>query len=562
MYILSICDGHNASVALSKNGEVVFAISEERLTREKNYFGWPAVSLAHIDENYINLASIDKVVMYREDVADYLAFLIPEHIESSSAKDIWKKTITRVSLKARPVVNNSLFESWLRRYYSKKLGVSSNKLVLLNHHKAHAYAAFSEISACTEKWLHFVLDAEGDGISTSVLHFRDGDLDVVSSNDRHNSLGHFYSQITSYLGMKPNQHEFKVMGLEPYADRDSKGFKSCYQKFSDIIKLKDGKICFSISPATLKFKRYLYKNLPGERFDNVAAAAQIILEDIVIAYVKYWMNKQSIFRISMSGGVAMNVKLMQRLYEQDDINEIYVVPSSGDESCVLGCSNFFALSSGLELKKMGNLYLGVERNFEKEVESLKERRPDLLIEHYKDIDTEVAKLLFDGYVVARVCGRDEFGARALGNRSILANPRESKVIDLINKQVKDRDFWMPFTPSILIEKKDDLILNPRNYEATYMNITFNSTDYAQDVMPASLHPWDKTVRPQFVSKEQNASYHRLISKFYEFSGIPSVLNTSFNLHGDPNASSASDAIHAFDHSGLMFLQIDNYLIRK
>lgn len=562
MYILSICDGHNASVSLSKDGEVIFAISEERLTRKKNHFGWPATSLKHINENFISLTDIDKVVMYREDVADYLAFLIPEHIESSIFRSIWKKTISRISLKARRVVNNSLFKFWLLRYYSKKLGVSFDKIVLLNHHKSHAYASFSEISACSEKWLHFVLDGEGDGISTSVLKFDDSDLEIISSSNRHNSLGHFYSQITSYLGMKPNQHEFKVMGLEPYADRDSKGFKSCYKKFNDILKFEDGKICFSISPARPKFKEYLYKNFPGERFDNIAAAAQIILEDIAIAYVKYWMNKQSIYRISMSGGVSMNVKLMQRLYEQDDIEEIYVVPSSGDETCVLGCSNFLALKNGLELKKMKNLYLGVERNFDKEIEDLIDQRSDLSIELYEDIDTEVAKLLLAGKVVARVCGRDEFGARALGNRSILANPKESKVIDLINKQVKDRDFWMPFTPSVLTEKKDDLVLNPRKYDATYMNITFNSTEYAQEVMPASLHPWDKTVRPQFVYKEQNASYHRLISKFYEFSGIPCLLNTSFNLHGEPNVSSAFDAIYAFDQSGLMFLQIENYLIRK
>lgn len=562
MYTLSISDGHNASVSLSKNGEVVFAISEERLTRKKNHFGWPSSTLKHIDENYVTLTDIDKVVMYREDVADYLVFLIPEHIKSTVIKKIWEKTISRISLRVRNAVNNSLFKYFLLRYYSKKLGVSPDKIVFLNHHKSHAYASFTEISACSEKWLHFVLDGEGDGISTSVSKFEDDDLEIISSNNRHNSLGHFYSQITSYLGMKPNQHEFKVMGLEPYADRDSSGFKSCYKKFNDILKFKDGKIRFSISPARPIFKEYLYKNFPGERFDNVAAAAQIILEDIVIAYVKYWMNKQSIFRVSMSGGVAMNVKLMQRLYEQDDIEEIYVVPSSGDETCVLGCSNFLALKNGLELKKMKNLYLGVERNFEKEVGDLIRQRSDLSIERFKDIDTEVAKLLFDGNVVARVCGRDEFGARALGNRSILANPSESKVIDLINKQVKDRDFWMPFTPSVLTEKKDDVVLNPRNYDATYMNITFNSTDYAQEVMSASLHPWDKTVRPQFVCKKQNASYHRLISKFYEFSGIPSLLNTSFNLHGEPNVSSAADAIHAFDKSDLMFLQIEDYLIRK
>ena len=473
-YTLAICDGHNASVALSKNGKVEFAISEERLTRIKNHFGWPAMSIDHVNKNYVNKKDIDEVVLYREEAADYLAFLLPEHISSNALKWIWKKSITRLALRFRKFMNNRFFKGRIALYYSRKLGIPVEKIKFLNHHRAHAFAAFSEIDMNDRSWLHFVFDAEGDGDSTSIFKSSNYEMSLVSSCNRHNSLGHFYSQITSHLGMKPNQHEFKVMGLEPYADRGSKGFQSCYQKFSDIIAFEAGQIKFKISPATRNFSNYLKSHFYGERFDNVAAAAQVILEDLVIEYVKFWIQELSIFNISLSGGVAMNVKLMQRLYDIPDIEEIYIVPSSGDESCVIGCLNFGSVKNMITPTKLSNLYLGVERNFDAELDKVNNQRSGIQIEFHEQIEDQVAQLLNQGKVVARVCGRDEFGARALGNRSIMANPNDSSVIDLINKQVKNRDFWMPFTPSILYEKKDQLVINPRKYDAFYMNITFNS----------------------------------------------------------------------------------------
>ena len=322
----------------------------------------------------------------------------------------------------------------------------------MNHHKSHAYAAFSEIDL-NDQWLHFVLDAEGDGISASVLSQKNNGLVFLSKSDRHNSFGHFYAQITRFLGMKPNQHEFKVMGLEPYADRSSRGFQSCYKKFADLIYIHKGKIRFKISPSTKKFNKFLKENFINERFDNVAAAAQVILEERVLEYVKYWMKKHHVYQISMSGGVSMNVKLMQRLYECKEVKEIYVVPSSGDESCVLGCSNYHALMNKHKLKRLDSLYLGVDRDLDSEVKFLENQRSDLIFEYCENIEDKVAKLLHSGEVVARVNGRDEFGARALGNRSILANPNSPEVIDLINKQVKNRDFWMPFTHRYCMKKK-------------------------------------------------------------------------------------------------------------
>ena len=220
----------------------------------------------------------------------------------------------------------------------------------------------------------------------------------------------------------------------------------------------------------------------------MAAAAQVILEERVLEYVKYWMKKHHVYQISMSGGVSMNVKLMQRLYECKEVKEIYVVPSSGDESCVLGCSNYHALMNKHKLKRLDSLYLGVDRDLDSEVKFLENQRSDLIFEYCENIEDKVAKLLHSGEVVARVNGRDEFGARALGNRSILANPNSPEVIDLINKQVKNRDFWMPFTPSILYEEKDKLVVNPKGYDAKYMNITFNSTELAKQTiqLPCTL----------------------------------------------------------------------------
>lgn len=561
MKILSICDGHNASVALSIDGEVVFAISEERLTREKNYFGWPKESLEYIHNNICSLQSVDRFVFYRENVSDYLGFLLPEHLTSNKSKKIWKATISRISLRCQKFLNIEIFLKLLKKYYANKLKVSAEKILFLNHHKSHAYAAFSEINL-EQNWLHVVIDAEGDGLSTSVYKSNGSQLKLVASINRINSFGHFYSQITEFLGMKPNQHEFKVMGLEPYSDRESKGFKFCHEVFSNLISIKDGNIYFNVSPSSRKFKRYLLKYFTFQRFDNVAAAAQVVMEEKLIDFVSYWSEKTKISNISFSGGVSMNVKLMQRFYEKKIFNQIYVVPSSGDESCVIGCCNYANIINEIPTKPLVNLYLGVERDFKKEIMDCSKDYPEFSFQEYDNINNVISKLLAQGHVVARTFGKDEFGARALGNRSILADPRSTEVIDLINKQIKNRDFWMPFTPSIIYEKANDLIINPRLYSAFYMNITFNSSLLAQKLMPASLHPWDKTVRPQFVSKDSNPEYYDLLIHFEKATGVPGLLNTSFNLHGDPNVSSTKDALNALRASGLKYLQIDNFLIRK
>jgi carbamoyltransferase len=179
-----------------------------------------------------------------------------------------------------------------------------------------------------------------------------------------------------------------------------------------------------------------------------------------------------------------------------------------------------------------------------------------------DINHRLARLLADDQIVARCSGKMEFGARALGNRSILANPSRFDNLHKINDAIKSRDFWMPFTPSILEEDMNRYIVNPRNLQAPYMSMTFDTTVNARRDLAAAIHPRDFTARPQCVMKDWNPDYHELITHFKALTGIGGVLNTSFNLHGEPNVCSPQDAIRTVDRSGLKYLAMGRFLLEK
>ena len=175
---------------------------------------------------------------------------------------------------------------------------------------------------------------------------------------------------------------------------------------------------------------------------------------------------------------------------------------------------------------------------------------------------EIANLLADGEIIARVCGRMEFGSRALGNRSILADPSNSETVKKINEMIKDRDFWMPFAATIMDTFVERYLINPKNFESRYMAIAMDAKKEHLSEIKAGTHPYDETVRPQILSKNQNESYYDLLEKFSKITGIGALLNTSFNLHGIPMVNTLADAMHVFENSELNHLVLDKYLIRK
>jgi carbamoyltransferase len=261
----------------------------------------------------------------------------------------------------------------------------------------------------------------------------------------------------------------------------------------------------------------------------------------------------------------MNVKANKVIMEMEEVESVFVFPSCGDESNAIGaCYNIEAETTGTDqLSKLDNLYFGISFSNEEIKQAFDSYSFELKykINETADIETETAKLLSDGNVVARFKGREEFGARSLGNRAILANPSRPEVVKEINKLIKNRDFWMPFAASIIdtdIEKYVDM--NPKN-EPYYMVMTYDTHEASSEIA-AGIHPYDKTVRPQKVTQENSPEYWELINEFRNITGICGLLNTSLNLHGLPLVHRPEDAFHVMEKSSLKYLAIGDYLIEK
>ena len=450
-------------------------------------------------------------------------------------------------------------------YYSKVLNVNKKKIVLVNHHLSHAMSSLV-VNKNSEKQLLFTLDAEGDLESGTIYKFENNKASKIYSQSNFESLGYIYLKTTSYLGMKPNQHEFKVMGLEPYAKRDSKQLNILLKKFNKLIWVdkKRGCIKSRLCLSGGDFENWMNIHFRKIRFDNIAAALQLSIERIIKEWIIFWMHKYHIYNIRLSGGIFMNVKLNQKISEIPAVKSLEICPSSGDETTVFGCISDYCYRNNLPIFDLKGLYLGNEYSNEEIFAELKTGiyKDQITFEKIKDIEQLVADLLAKGNIVARFAGREEFGARALGNRSILANPSDVNTIDRINQMIKDRDFWMPFTPSILEKDIDKYINNPVNMFSPYMAISFSTKSKALEEFSAAIHPADKTMRVQMVRKEWNPTYHKLIELFKNQTDIPGILNTSLNLHGEPNVHYPKDALKTLVRSKLDYLAIGDFLVKR
>lgn len=447
----------------------------------------------------------------------------------------------------------------------KRVGLDPAKVSFFDHHACHAASSayFSPVMEGSE-WLVFTLDAEGDMLSSSVSIFQNGKFERISSNSNTESLGYLYAETTAYLGMKSNEHEFKLMGMAPYADPEH--VQRLASELSSLIYITDDGN-FHTAVSALDFLPYLARIYAFERFDVISGAVQKVTEDLICQWTEIWIAKTGLNRVAVSGGVFMNVKAAKKLSESSNIREFFVVPSASDESLPIGILWYLNQDIGIQLKPVHDLYLG--REFSREYIEHMIVRDSLAkkfnIERFESDDKladRVASLLAQDEIVARCCGREEWGARALGNRSIMCNPSNFQNIEKLNSKIKCRDFWMPFTPSLLHEEMPRYVINPRNTFAPYMAITFDTTPLARRHFAAAVHPRDFTMRPQAVLQNWNPDYHRLILKFRDKTGIGGILNTSFNLHGEPNVSSPEDAICTVQNSGLDYVLIGHVLFHK
>ncbi len=586
MNVLGIHYGHNATAALVKDGQLVFALSEERLNRLKNSNGFPDKVVDYIYSHYLKPEEVDVAVMFQKDIVGY-ADMKRNRFQSVRNFGVGNINFNRsYSLKRHLLaktpgyfvarrIAGKLRHSWQElslanealKYYAAACRLPKEKILFSRHHASHALACVPNLNP-TVQTLVFTMDGEGDGESSTVSVYEQYKLKKLSSNPVRVSLGYFFTEITKLLGMIPNEHEFKVMGLAPYAKQERA--ENLYERLQGLVTLNDNLEFVSKYPIN-RLEYILFEQLYNQRFDTVAAFAQIFLEKKVLQWVRAWIAKTNIHNLALGGGVFMSVKLNQKILELPEVENLYVMPSAADESTAIGA----AVHGVLELSKqkrvvphfepITHLNLGIAYDENSISQAMEKYQGNFNVQKFAstlEANRAAAELLASGEVVARFSGRNEWGARALGNRSILAHAGNRDTVRVINEMIKNRDFWMPFAASVLEEDSERYLKNPKRMPAPFMAVTFNTAPVAAKDLAAAIHPYDFTCRPQVVSKSQNSGYHELISEFKKITGIGGILNTSFNLHGEPNVQTPQDALRTLQLSGLRYVLFDTLLVSK
>ena len=578
MKILGLSIGELSTACLMIDGKVVACASEERFSRKKNEMRYPEVSIAYcLDKAGILSTDLDLItvasVHHRGDyqaTKKFSSFSIGDYVREQNeyfypvmykGEDIKWIDVFRDKIHSNQYPGGfdkldysteKPFIDLLHRGIKDQLGEVS--IIHLDHHSCHAYYAYHASPFRGKPCLVFTMDGYGDGLTASI-NIVENDHIMRIANSEDCSIGRLYRYITLLLGMKPNEHEYKVMGLAPYAKPDV--INHPYQVFKKGMYVDGIGFKFHEKPPDLYF--YYKKELEGCRFDGIAGALQKYTEEIITEWVRNATKKTGIRRIVFTGGVSMNVKAMKGIAELPEVDEFFVCPSGGDESMAIG-SCYIGNGGG---KPLDDVYLGPEFS-NRFIETLIKKEH---LEDKYDITRNIsafklAYLISEGSVIGRCVGRMEFGARALGNRSILADPRDPAMVRKINDKIKSRDFWMPFAPSILAEREKDYIINPKNLSSPYMTLAFDSTDKARKEIPAALHPADYTMRPQIVTKESNPEYHALIREFEKITDVGALLNTSFNLHGHPIICNPRDALGVMENSGIDGIVLNDILIMR
>jgi carbamoyltransferase len=493
---------------------VVEAMMEERVTRVKKYIGFPHEALDYVKKKYNldpkciyvdGLESGVHIINTKEEVIGYRSRL-------SERKWFNKALIERFHLGGAVYgIKNLLAEvsfflkghkGTARKFLEKEFP----QAIITNvpHHLSHAWAPILFIKDHSKKRLILTLDGEGDALCGSINIYNEGDIKVLHEFSNVNSLGLLYASVVDLMGMTRNEHEFKVMVLAPYA-KPSSGEK-VYAELKKIIWFDDLKMNLESKIDMRRATQYLIANeFFKYRFDSLAYGIQKLTEEIIKDIARASIKKYGCSDLVVAGGVFMNVKANQYLRELPEVSSLFVAPSGGDESIALGNAVYgYAKINNHDLSKLTtvtNLYLGSDYSDEKikkDIDNFDFGLP-VNITYFdpkgiKTIEQKVAEILSKDSVVGRFKGRAEWGARALGNRSILANPTSRDNVKLINEMIKGRDFWMPFATSMLYERRNDYLVDAENYLAPYMSITFNTKPIAHTEIIAALHPCDLTSR--------------------------------------------------------------------
>jgi carbamoyltransferase len=595
MYILGIaCFYHDAAVALIKDGQLVAAAMEERFSRKKHDNSFPKKAIEFcLSQAGINGQDLDYAVFYEKPLVKFERILLTTLETFPKSASVWRDAM----------VNWLKEKLWIKTEIQNQVGVKYDRILFCDHHMSHAASAFfaspfhdaavltvdgvgewttTTLGRATSRW---VSDAEGKN-----------DIELFQEEKFPHSLGLLYSAFTAYLGFRVNNGEYKVMGMAPY------GQPRYVDKVHRLIKLNEADGSFQLN---MDYFSYHYSasesynqrfidlfgpSRPGEgdfftyitnperssekaamdenqRFADIAASIQLVTEESLISIANYLHKKTGLKKLVMAGGVALNTKANYRILNETPFEEVYIQPAAGDDGGALGAA-LWAYHIALGKPRdwvMPHAYWGQGYTDGECADFL--RSKGAKIESFSEAEEKLLDVVAEGLTQKKVIGffqgRFEWGPRALGNRSILADPRTEEMKEVVNTKIKFREPFRPFAPVILRDRAAEYFDYPEVevHEAPrYMLMVAPIKADKQDKIQAVCH--QGTGRLQTIERETNPRYYGVIERFDKLTGVPVVLNTSFNLRGEPIVTSPKDAWNTFQNSDIDYLVLNSFLVRK
>ncbi len=556
--------GHDSSAALVQDGTIIAAAEEERFTRKKHDCQVPIHAINFcLRQGGIGMADVDALAIpnlpYRTGPDSYHALAQLSFLKRRNAtgairyRSILHKHMLDAALCLGVRVNWGM-EPALAAGLSKLKDVCGPlpPYRFFAHHQAHAAAAFFTSGLARA----VVLTIDGVGGPYSAVSWRADNEGIfpLDAQPAENSLGIFFQACTEYLNLG-EWAEGKTMGLASYGDRNA---MPQVQSILD----PDGGAWYRYhglpTREILGFPPRGVEEIVASPYKDFAAAVQYALERSVQRSAKLAIECSGITDLCLGGGVALNCSANGALWNSGLASSVWVFPASGDGGLSLGAALLCARESRSDHPRMEHAYLGPEFTAPQCEEALRAKQADVSFERVLEVSREVAKLLADGQVVGWFQGRMEIGPRALGNRSILADPRSVSMRDRVNR-IKSREMWRPLAPVVLAERSQEFFDLPG--PSPFMLFAVQVKPAKHSEIPAVVHV-DGTARPQTVTQEQNPALYRLVAAFSEITGVPVLLNTSFNQAGEPIVCSPEDAIRTFLSTGLDVLVLGNFVVRR
>lgn len=571
IFILGICCySHESTISLIKNGEILFVLEEERVSREKHTWKFPVHALQ---------TCFDQFEITLDDIAFVTFFIQPSKEITGNLSHVLRFFPTSLNLFKAQYGGGAGLSALERVRLCMQIGSALKNtfkahkkpvVKFIEHHLAHASSCFHLSSF--EKASILTIDGRGES-TTTLLARGDGlRIDKIKEVPVPHSLGHLYAAITDYLGFHPFYDEWKIMGMSAY------GNDEYIESFEKLITFSKEKL-FELDLSFFNFHTHGNKNWVSSKFINqfgprrqndealtqhhynIAKALQSVVEKagVYLANELYKLNP-GIKNLCMAGGVALNILMNRKIIDQTPFENIFIQPMANDAGTAMGSSLYFwhSILNQPRLKPFDSAYLGPKfSNSDIEFE-LKKRK--LAFTREESITKKVAVLIAEQKIVGWFQGKMEAGPRALGNRSILADARSTKMKDRLNLRVKNREFFRPFAPSILEEHMYEYFDLPKNIDSPYMILSAIVHQDKRAVIPAVTHH-DQTARPHTVSKKVNPKYWELINEFYQLTDVPVVINTSFN-ENEPIVCNPAEAIDCFLRTEMDCLAIGDFLIVK